>query len=61
VPEDEIPESILSLAEERQIARKARNWSLADALRERISDAGYEVEDTLNGPKIKRKRAGWIS
>ena len=61
VPEDEIPESILSLAEERQIARKARNWSLADALRERISDAGYEVEDTVNGPKIKRKRAGWIS
>jgi len=61
VPESEIPASILSLAEQRQNARNARDWALADALRERIAVAGYEVEDTFDGPKLKRKRTGWTS
>ena len=54
--EDQIPEDIIRMAEERTEARKARNFQLADELRNKITDAGYVLEDTPQGPKITKKQ-----
>ena len=32
-------------------------WQVADQLRGQISAAGYEIEDTLNGPQIRLAKA----
>ena len=53
--EERIPEEILRMAEERTEARKAKNFQLADELRNRITEAGFVLEDTPQGPKISRK------
>jgi cysteinyl-tRNA synthetase len=42
--------------QQRQQARAARQWPLADQLRTRISAAGYEVEDTPQGPQVHHAR-----
>jgi cysteinyl-tRNA synthetase len=49
----EIPAEILALAEQRQAARAAKDWAEADALRSQIKAAGYDVEDSPQGPKVK--------
>ena len=40
--------------EERQRARQARDFARADALRAQIQERGYVVEDTPQGPRLKR-------
>ncbi|HTP08426.1 MAG TPA: cysteine--tRNA ligase [Anaerolineae bacterium] len=52
-----VPEDIWQLVQQRQQARAARQWLLADELRSQISAAGYAVEDTLQGPQVHRARA----
>lgn len=47
------PEEILRLAQERQVARKTQDFARADALREQIRAAGWLVEDTPAGPRLK--------
>jgi cysteinyl-tRNA synthetase len=42
------------LMEERQRARQARDFARADALRAQIQERGYVVEDTPQGPRLKR-------
>lgn len=54
--EDEIPQEILVMVEERQQAREEKRWQDADALRDRVASAGYDVEDTPQGPRVKRKK-----
>ncbi|MEZ5411554.1 MAG: cysteine--tRNA ligase [Acidimicrobiales bacterium] len=49
----EVPAEILALAEQRQAARVAKDWALADQLRDQIAAAGYTVEDTPNGPVVR--------
>ena len=49
-----MPEEIQSLVEQRQKARAEKRWQEADELRERIADAGYEVEDTVEGPRFRK-------
>ena len=51
---EEIPESVRKLAEERQEARKAKNWALADSIRDTLKAQGYELKDTPEGVKITR-------
>lgn len=53
--DDEIPEQIQELAQQRMQARKEKNFALADELRNKISDMGYIIEETRQGTKIKRK------
>jgi cysteinyl-tRNA synthetase len=43
-----------TLMEERQRARQARDFARADALRAQIQERGYVVEDTPQGPRLKR-------
>lgn len=53
--EDAIPEEILALAEQRKEARKAKDFALADRLRDEISARGYLIEETRQGTKISKK------
>ncbi len=53
--EVDIPAEILQMAEQRQLARKEKRWSDADALRDQIATEGYVVEDTPEGPRVKPK------
>ncbi len=55
-PEEIIPEEITSLVEQRSLARKEKRWADADSLRQQVSDAGFEIEDTPLGPKVKVKK-----
>lgn len=52
---DDIPDEVRALAEERTAARKAKNFALADALRDKISELGYVIEETRQGSRITRK------
>lgn len=52
--ENEIPEEVIRLAEERTQARKAKNWALADSLRDQIKEMGYELKDSADGVKINK-------
>ena len=51
---DEIPEDLASLVRERAEARKNRDWARSDELRDRIVKAGYILEDTKQGQKVRR-------
>jgi cysteinyl-tRNA synthetase len=53
--EDEIPQEVLDLAEQRKVARKAKDFALADALRNQIAELGYIIEETRQGTKITKK------
>lgn len=50
----DIPSEILALLEERQTARKSRDFAAADRIRDEIISAGYLIEDTPEGPKVKK-------
>ena len=52
--EKKIPVGIKKLVEEREKARKIKNFQKSDELREKIKQLGYWVEDTNEGPRIKR-------
>ncbi|MDD6887109.1 MAG: cysteine--tRNA ligase [bacterium] len=43
----------MKLLEERQQARKAKDFARADAIREQLRQLGFAVEDTAQGPKLK--------
>jgi cysteinyl-tRNA synthetase len=49
-----IPHEVAQLAEQRENARREKNWKRSDELRERISALGWEVRDTKDGPKLTR-------
>lgn len=55
--EEEIaPAEVLALLEERQAARKARDFARSDELRTQIADMGWEVADTPQGATVRRKQ-----
>ena len=49
-----IPHEVAQLAEERENARREKNWKRSDELRDRIAALGWEVRDTKDGPKLTR-------
>ncbi|MFA6721690.1 MAG: cysteine--tRNA ligase [Candidatus Cloacimonadaceae bacterium] len=53
--ESEVPAAILALAEERQAARKSKDYARADALRQEIESQGWLLEDTPKGPRVIKK------
>lgn len=53
--EPEIPQEIVSLAEERAAARKAKNFAESDRLRDLIASKGYAIEDAPGGVYRLRK------
>jgi cysteinyl-tRNA synthetase len=55
---EEIPAWVAALVDQRQEARQARRWREADALRDQMRAAGYDVKDTPNGPRVRRRKTG---
>lgn len=51
-----LPLEVRSWLEERELARKSKDWQRADALREKLLGSGIEVQDTRLGQKWRRKR-----
>jgi cysteinyl-tRNA synthetase len=47
--------AIESLIEQRQQARKSRDFAKSDAIRKQLADAGVVLEDTKDGLRWKRK------
>lgn len=52
--EEAPPTEVLELAERRQAARGRKDWAEADALRRRIEELGWKVEDGKGGHRIRK-------
>ena len=52
--EEEIPQEILELVEQRKIARQEKNWALSDELRDKIKELGYAVKDSKDGMTLEK-------
>ena len=52
--EEELPAEIAALVNERAEARKNKDWAKSDELRNRIIQAGYVLEDTKQGQKVRK-------
>lgn len=50
----EIPKEVQDLVKEREEARKNKEWQKSDELRDKISELGYLVEDTVAGSIVKK-------
>jgi cysteinyl-tRNA synthetase len=51
----EAPREIVGLLEQREAARKAKDFKRADAIREELKLNGWVIEDTLKGARLKRR------
>jgi cysteinyl-tRNA synthetase len=49
-----IPADILALSEARVAAKKAKDFKLADAIRDELKLKGWTIEDTPNGARLKK-------
>ena len=54
-PEEEtVPQDVLERVMERQQARRDKDFARADALRDALLAEGWAIEDTSDGPRVKR-------
>jgi cysteinyl-tRNA synthetase len=51
---EETPAEILALVTERQQARRAKDFKRADEIRDQLLSSGWVLEDTADGPRVKR-------
>ena len=51
----EIPKDVKKLVEERENARKEKDWKKADEIRDEINKKGFTLNDTKDGVQIKKK------
>jgi len=49
-----IPKEVLLLVKQREELRQKKQWKLADEIRKKIKETGFWIEDTEEGPIIKR-------
>lgn len=49
-----IPSEVTKLVQDRADAKKAKDFALADSIREQITALGYSVKDTANGPQVEK-------
>ena len=52
--EDALPAEIQAMVDERAEARKNRDWKRSDELRDAIKAAGYILEDSREGQKVRK-------
>lgn len=52
--EEEAPAEILALVLERQAARKSKDFTRADEIRDELTAGGWVLEDSPDGPRVKR-------
>ena len=55
VRKEKIPDEIKKLADQREAARKDKKWQEADKIRKEIEGKGWQIEDSADGAKIKKK------
>lgn len=53
--EEELPLELQNLLKKREEARKTKDFATADACRKEIDSRGYRIEDTPQGPRLKKK------
>lgn len=53
--EESLPQELQDLLQQRQEARKGKDFKRADACRLEIESKGYLIEDTPKGPRLKKK------
>src|SRR5882724_2700609 len=51
----EAPKEIVARLDQREAARKAKDFKRADAIREELKAKGWVIEDTPKGPHLKRR------
>ena len=54
VAQEETPAEILALVTERQQARRAKDFKRADEIRDQLLASGWVLEDTADGPRVKK-------
>ena len=54
-PEEALPAEVLQLIEDRNAARKSKDWSASDSLRSDLIALGYEVGDGPQGATVKKR------
>jgi cysteinyl-tRNA synthetase len=52
---EDVPAEILAAVEDRNNAKKAKDFQRADQLRDKLLAAGYLIEDTPAGARVRRK------
>ena len=52
--EQQIPQEVLDLVEQRKVARSEKNWAESDRLRDLIIEKGYNVKDTKDGVEVSK-------
>ncbi|MBI9020236.1 MAG: cysteine--tRNA ligase [Verrucomicrobia bacterium] len=53
-PAAEVPAELIEMAEARVAAKANKDWAEADRLRDAVAAAGWTVQDTPTGPKLKK-------
>ena len=52
--DDGIPAEVMDMVNQRVEAKKAKNYALADELRNKVMEMGYTIKDTPNGPQVEK-------
>jgi cysteinyl-tRNA synthetase len=52
--QEAVPKEIIDLVEQREKARKSKNWEESDRIRDELKEKGYSVEDTKQGPRCRK-------
>jgi cysteinyl-tRNA synthetase len=55
IEESSLPKDIQALLQEREMARKAKDFTKADDLRKEIEENGFEIKDTPEGAQVVKK------
>jgi len=50
----EMTQELKELLEEREAARKEKDFSKADEIRDQIKEKGFVIEDSEYGPRLKK-------
>ena len=45
---------VTALVEKRAAAKKAKDWAAADAIRAQLTEMGWAVKDTAQGPQLSK-------
>jgi len=53
-PQEGVPPELQQMLEQREAARKNKEWQLSDSLRDQILERGYLIEDTPEGARLKK-------
>jgi len=54
IKEEVVPEEVIKLLKERELARNAKDFKLSDELRDKIKALGFEVKDVDGGQKVSK-------